>query len=584
MLLKKEYIHKNNDLFAHFLIILFLLFFAWDFFILFYHHFRIYSAHLILLVSAFIILANNRVFFTEVSQRLDLFSFQGASYLVIFNLVMMTVLVLFFLLLGQKYLLKPILILFLLITAVLSYFTQALGVIFEVDMVRNVVETIKDNNQQEALELLSPPLLWHVFLLGVLPSLGILWVDIQYKTFVKELLVRIVYAVGILLTVLALFMMNFKYMSFFSRENRDLRVYVVPVFPALSLYRYTRSEWAGKAIPFNVRGEDAVQYKPIKKRTVGIMVVGETARADHFSLNNYRQETNPLLKQQANLRNFSNVSSCGTSTAFSVPCMFSFLKRGDYSPVKAKKESNVLDVLTQAGIKTLWLDNNSSCKGVCERIESINYKKSPHPLKTAVYYANGEYYDAVVLDKLDQTIQHSDQDILLVFHSFGSHGPSYYKRYPKTFAQFKPYCKKSAPQECNSEEIKNAYDNTILYTDFILNQLIDYLKAHQDQYESFMLYASDHGESLGEKGIYLHGLPYILAPAAQTHVPMMVWFSENYIKNHQINMKQLKNKEKRAYSHDNLSHSLLGLYTVFSEVYQADEDMFSNREYRKQLQ
>lgn len=486
---------------------------------------------------------------------------------------MMAVLALFFLVIGQKYLLKPLLILFLMVSSIMSYFTQELGIIFEVDMVRNVVETIKDNNKQEALELLSPPLLWHVFLLGILPSFFVLLTNIQYKTATKEVLSRILYSFGVITVVLTMFMLNFKYMSFFSRENRDLRVYVTPVFPALSLYRYTRSEFAGKDIVFKERGNDAQQYKSHTERTVGILIVGETARADHFSLNGYKKETNPLLKKQ-NINNFSNVSSCGTSTAFSVPCMFSFLKKDDYSPLKAYKESNVLDVLSAAGIKTVWLDNNSSCKNVCNRIESINYKKAPHPYTNSPYYSHNEYYDAVIIDKLDKYIDKTNSDILIVFHSFGSHGPSYYKRYPKEFAKFKPYCQKSSPQECNSEEIKNAYDNTILYTDYVLNQVIEHLKSKQ--YESFMLYVSDHGESLGENGIYLHGLPYLLAPKAQTHIPLISWFSNNYTKNHQLDLRALQNNESTAYSHDNISHSLLGLYDVSSNVYQADKNMFQH--------
>ena len=538
---------------------------------------KISSVHLILFVSAFIILINNRVFFSEVSKRLDIYSLQGGSYVLTFSLMMIAVLALFFLIVGQKYLLKALLILFLIVSSIMSYFTQELGVIFEVDMIRNVVETIKDNNKQEALELLSPPLLWHVFLLGLLPSFFVLITNIQYKTASKEILSRIIYSVGVISVVLAMFMLNFKYMSFFSRENRDLRVYVTPVFPVLSLYSYTHNELASKDIVFEERGTDAQQRKQHKKRTVGIFIVGETARADHFSLNGYTKETNPLLKKQT-VYNFSNVSSCGTSTAFSVPCMFSFLKRGDYSPTKARKESNVLDVLTTAGIKTVWLDNNSSCKNVCDRIETINYKNAPHPFIDSPYYDHNEYYDAVITDKLDEFIDKTNKDILIVFHSFGSHGPSYYKRYPKEFAQFKPYCKKSSPQECNSEEIKNAYDNTILYTDYVLNQVIEHLKSKTDQYESFMFYASDHGESLGEKGVYLHGLPYWLAPKAQTHIPLIAWFSKDYVKNHQLDLNTLHANKDTNYSHDNISHSLLDLYDVSADVYQADKNMFLHKQ------
>ena len=534
---------------------------------------KISSVHLILLVSAFIILVNNKVFYSLLSERLDIFSLQGAGYILTFSVMMMAILALLFLIVGQKYLLKFLLILFLIVSAILSYFTQELGVIFEVDMVRNVAETIKDNNKREALELMSPPLLWHVFLLGILPSLFVLFTHIQYKTVAKELLRRIIYGVGIIATVVALFMLNFKYMSFFSRENRDLRVYVTPVYPITSLHKYIRSELGSDEIAFKERGNDAQQHKSHKKRTVGIFIVGETARADHFSLNGYAKETNPLLKKQA-IYNFSNVSSCGTSTAFSVPCMFSFLKRGDYSPIKARKQSNVLDVLTKAGVKTVWIDNNSSCKNVCDRIESINYTNAPHPYSDSPYYANHAYYDAIIADKIDKYIDQTDADILLVFHSFGSHGPSYYKRYPQEFARFKPYCQKSSPQECNSEEIKNAYDNTILYTDYVLNQVIEHLKAKSEDYESFMFYASDHGESLGENGVYLHGLPYFLAPKAQTHIPLITWFSSDYAKNHQIDLNTLKQQENSSFSHDNISHSLLGLFDVTADTYQADENMF----------
>ncbi len=521
---------------------------------------KLSSSTLILLVAAFIFVANNSVFFSSLNQRLDLLSLNGTVYIITFSLLMMLINALLFFIVGQKYLLKPLLVLFLMVSAIMSYFTQELGVIFDVDMIRNIAETVKDNNKQEALELLSAPLIFHVFLFGILPSLFVLFTQIQYKPFFKEIAHRLLYAVGLIILTASLFMLHYKYMTFFSRENNDLRVYVTPIYPALSLYRYIDDKFAGNEIAFTEIGKDAKQYKVSQTRTIGIMVVGETARADHFSLNGYSQETNPLLKQLP-VNNFSQVSSCGTSTAYSVPCMFSFLAKADYSPNKAEKESNVLDVLSTAGVKTVWLDNNSSCKGVCKRIETMNYKNQ------------GEYYDDFIIDKLDQYIDATDKDILIVFHSFGSHGPSYYKRYPETFAKFTPFCKNSTPQECNSEEIINAYDNTILYTDFVLNGIIEHLKQRKNA-EAFLFYASDHGESLGENGVYLHGLPYFIAPKAQTHIPMLSWFSDNFTQNHRINLAKLKQNEAKTYSHDNISHSLLGLFNVTSEVYQPDLDLF----------
>ena len=530
------------------------------------------SGQIIVLVSAIITLINNQVFFNSVTQRLELFSFAGAGYVITFYLLMMGILSLFLLVFGQKYLLKPLLIFFIMLSAILSYFNQELGTVFDIDMVRNVAETVKDNNQQEALELFSFPLILHVFLLGVLPSIFVIYVKINYKRPVKELLSRLTYSVAIIALVAIMILINFKYVSFFSRENRDLRVWITPLYPIRSTYSYLKDTIKTKQTPFLILGKDAKQIKQGKKRTVGIMVVGETARADHFSLNGYPLKTNPLLEKE-DIVNLSNVTSCGTSTAYSVPCMFSFLDHDDYTPAKAAKQSDVLDVLTQAGVKTIWIDNNSSCKGVCKRIESDNIRNNPDP--SSQYYSDGEYYDEKLLEEMQPFIENNQADTLIVLHTLGSHGPAYHRRFPEKFAKFKPYCKKSSPQECTDKEVSNAYDNTLLYTDYILTQAINFLKQHADDYESFLVYVSDHGESLGENGIYLHGLPYFLAPKAQTHVPFVAWFSDGFKNNHQINTNSLK--VDMPYSHDNLSHSLLGLFNVKSETYQANKDMFKTQ-------
>ena len=520
------------------------------------------SGQIIILASAIITLINNQVFFTSVMQRLELFSLSGAGYILTFFIVMMGVLCLFLLMFGQKYLLKPLIIFFIMLSAVISYFNQELGIVFDSGMIRNVVETIKDNNQQEALELLSFPLILHVFLFGILPSIFIVYTKINYKKTINELLSRFAYSSVVIALIAIMILINFKYVSYFSRENRDLRVWITPLFPILGAYKYVEDTHKNKTVPFKKLGGNAQQEKQSNKRTVGIMVVGETARADHFSLNGYPLKTNPLLEKEE-LLNFSNTTSCGTSTAFSVPCMFSFLSRDNYTPDKADKQSNVLDVLTQANIKAIWIDNNSSCKGVCKRIESHNIRNNPDP--SSRYYSDGEYYDEKLLEEMKPIIANNQADTLIVLHTLGSHGPAYHRRFPEEFAKFKPYCKKSSPQECTDEEVSNAYDNTLLYTDYILDKTIRFLKQHTDEYDSFLLYASDHGESLGENGIYLHGMPYFLAPEAQTHIPFIAWFSDGIKSNHKID---------QPYSHDNLSHTLLGLFKVKSEVYQADKDIF----------
>ena len=166
-----------------------------------------------------------------------------------------------------------------------------------------------------------------------------------------------------------------------------------------------------------------------------------------------------------------------------------------------------------------------------------------------------------------------NSDILIVLHALGSHGPKYYKRYPDEFSLFKPACKKATPQECTDKEIINAYDNTILYTDHVISQLINYLKTKQAENDTFLIYASDHGESLGENGVYLHGLPYFLAPEVQTHIPMLSWFSESYIQNEKLDMANMKTLQNKEVTHDYLSHSLLSAFDVKTMIYKSDYDL-----------
>lgn len=304
------------------------------------------------------------------------------------------------------------------------------------------------------------------------------------------------------------------------------------------------------------------------------MVVGETARADHFSLNGYPRQTNPCLEQRR-LLNYTRTTSSGTSTSFSVPCMFSFLTRRHFTPQKGASQSNVLDVLHQAGVRVVWIDNNSSDKGVCARIGSINLQHSPDP--ASPHYAHGGYYDEVLLEGLGSHLEGTDADVLIVLHTMGSHGPAYHRRYPPRFAKFRPFCGHDAPQHASIEEVVNAYDNTILYTDFVLDRMIAFLESIDGSCETFLYYVSDHGESLGENGVYLHGLPDVLAPAAQTHVPMLVWMSDRTAAVVAPDMALLQGRVDEPTSHDNVAHTLLGLFDVKTDLYRRELDLLRGK-------
>ncbi len=533
---------------------------------------KLSSISLILITAAFIALADNSIFWSSLVQRLDLLSLKGFGYAVTSFASIVGIMALIFLIAGQRFLLKPLLIFFLLTSSLVVYF-NGIGVIIDKSMILNMLETVKDQNTNEATELLSISLLWHLFLFGFLPSAFVLAVKVHYKKPLPELLTRFTYAIGVLVVIGALVMLNFKYVTYFSRENRDLRVMVNPHFPVSSVIKVVKDSYASDSVLFQVIGDDAIVAHNGRKR-VGIMVVGETARSDHFSLNGYRRATNPLLKKQ-DIVSFSDAWSCGTSTAYSVPCMFSFLDREDYSPDKAEKESNLLDVLTKAGVKVIWLDNNSSCKGVCARIESENFH---HDFDTAsIFYNQGEYTDEILLDKLDTLIDASNNDVLIVLHTLGSHGPAYYKRYPKTFTRFQPACESNAPHECGNDSVTNAYDNTIVYTDYVLNKTIEYLKYHANKYDAFMLYASDHGESLGENGIYLHGLPYMIAPNVQKKVPIIAWLSDGLKQVKGLTDVSMKACKEKHVSHDYLVHSLLNMFDVKTGIYKHNHDLFTGQ-------
>jgi lipid A ethanolaminephosphotransferase len=181
-----------------------------------------------------------------------------------------------------------------------------------------------------------------------------------------------------------------------------------------------------------------------------------------------------------------------------------------------------------------------------------------------------------MLSGLDEYInKQKKDDIIIILHQMGSHGPAYYERVPESFRKFKPFCKTNQLDQCTDEEISNAYDNTILYTDFFLSEVIDFLKKYDDRFETAMFYVSDHGESLGEHNIYLHGMPYFMAPKGVTNVPLILWFGKNLIQTENLDMDLLKLKSNKSISHDNVFHTLLGILEIETGIYKKEKDLKS---------
>jgi len=454
------------------------------------------------------------------------------------------------------------------VSAAAAYFMNHYGIMLDQDMIRNIFET----DRAEAMELLGPGLLFNVAVFGVLPSL-LLWRLLPARQKVTRIVLEKAGVIGLTLLVLAVAIVPFyKEYASMIRNHREIRYLLTPVNYLQSLYTFAADATSTPAVAAPI-GEDAAKgphWARVPRRVVTVLVVGETARADHFSLDGYERETNPQLAGR-HVINFSNVDSCGTATRVSLPCMFSNLDRADYSHDEARQRESLLDVLNHAGIDTVWLDNNSGCKGVCDHSPTW----TAAGLDIDGLCEDGECFDAVLLDKLEEAIQSADRDTVIVLHQNGSHGPAYYRRYPDEFRRFTPDCRSDDFADCTREEIVNSYDNTIYYTDYFLSQVIDRLESHSAAMDTALLYVSDHGESLGEFGLYLHGTPYFLAPEAQTHVPMLLWLSTPYRQDFAIDTTCLQGRKAERLSHDNVFHSVLGLLDIGTTDHRADLDLFS---------
>lgn len=477
----------------------------------------------------------------------------------------------FFTLFSSKYTTKPLLIVTFVVSSFVAYFMDAYSIVIDTEMIRNTLQT----NLNESTDLFSIKLVVYVLLLGVLPSFLVYKSNIVYKPLKGEILSKLKSLILSLVLVLVIIFSFSKFYTSFFREHKPLRYHVNPIYWIYSIGKYISNSLDSTPTTFKKIGLDAkidFTKEDDEVKELIIMVVGEAARADRFSLNGYEKETNPLLKKE-DIINFSNMYSCGTSTAVSVPCMFSFYSRDNYNYKKGVSTENVIDVLKDTGkVDILWRDNNSDSKGVALRVDFEDFKTP----ENNTICDDVECRDEGMLIGLDKYIkEHSDKDILIVLHQMGNHGPAYYKRYPKEFEKFTPVCKTNELSECTKEEVSNAYDNAILYTDYFLSKVINFLKPYSKNYETVMMYVSDHGESLGENGFYLHGMPYLIAPDTQKHVASFLWFGDGEIKR-EFSMDKLKSYSNKEFSQDNLFHTLLGIFEVETKVYDKKMDILND--------
>jgi len=517
----------------------------------------------ILTVAVFIMVSGNLSLFNGITNIYPV-TLNNIPLLISLFLFFFVLTAMFFLMICQSKFTRWLLAGFLIVTAISAYYMDHFGVIIDTVMIDNMMNT----DTREFMGLMSETLLFRIIIFGVVPA----WLVMKYTPRIHDYKVELKYRVRLVSTLLVMIVLlvipfTADYTSFF-REHKITRYYANPTYSVYSAVKFAIPPFvASRRTTFQKVATDAINLDPASSRKeLIILVVGETARADRFSLNGYKRITNPLLSKQ-DVVSFTNATSCGTSTGVSVPCMFSALGRKHYDKEKALDQENALDVLARNGIEVLWRDNNSDSKGVATRMEYQDFKTPTNNPD-----CDTECRDIGMLSGLEDYIQsRKDKDILIVLHQMGNHGPEYYRRYPKSFERFTPACQTGELRNCSRQEIDNAYDNAILYTDYFLSEVINFLKKFDNRYETAMLYLSDHGESLGEKNIYLHAAPYSTAPKEQTAIPAIAWVGKNF----DYKLADIKPYKNIDISQDDLFCTLLVSYEVVSNMCEAKNGMLN---------
>lgn len=461
---------------------------------------------------------------------------------------------------------KPVAAFFLLSAAACAHFMGSYGVVIDPTMMTNVVQT----NFTETRDLLSLRLLASLLLIAGLPLLWLMRQPVQRLGWRAQAARNLAGMVGGLMVLTVLIFALFADLSATMRNHKQIRYQITPLnafYSTAALLRQAQASPSGPPAPI---GMDARVAMPAAgtRPPLFLLVVGETARADRFSLNGYSRPTNPQLAT-LDVVSFRDVTSCGTSTAASLPCMFSHLGREGFG-AREHDHENLLDLAQRAGLAVLWIDNQSGCKGLCDRVPKVSASEGA----PAALCSDGECLDEALLRGLDQRLaalpaERRARGVLLVMHQMGSHGPAYWRRSPADGKPFQPECETNALQQCDVQAVGNAYDNSIAYTDRVLAGAIGWLKSQRGSFEPTMLYVSDHGESLGEKGLYLHGLPYSVAPREQTHVPLIVWTPSAQ------RTQCLASLRDQPLSHDHLFHSVAGALGIQASEYRVALDLFA---------
>ena len=471
---------------------------------------------------------------------------------------------------------KPVWIGILAAAGVAQHFMLGYGVVMDTAMLANTAQT----DVREVRDLLGLGLFADIALV-MLPAILVVIVPVKRTPWWPQLWKNAALFGGALALTGAAGFAMFGQLAPIVRSHMSLRYVVNPITG------FASAAWIGLAphfrksaalLPITAGTARGPSFARGGKPPLLVIVVGETARADHFGVNGYERDTTPELARIEGLWSFRDVRSCGTDTRASVPCMFSPLGREAFERRRAESE-NLLDVLQAAGLAVLWLDNQAGCKEVCARVPTASTTDLP-PATAARLCSDGECRDDALLEGLDARLaglpaERRARGTVLVMHPMGSHGPAYSKRSAPAQKRFLPECTNASLGDCERAEVVNAYDNSIVATDHFLAGTIAWLQRRAVSNAAALLYMSDHGESLGELGIFLHGLPYAIAPEAQKQVAFVAWIDDATAARRGIDRGCVAARRDAPLSHDHLFHSVLGLLDVATPTYGAPLDVFA---------
>ena len=531
---------------------------------------------LTVLTSLWLATACNLALWRELHRLPGLTGTQALSLTAIMGLLITLLTIALLSLAAWRWTLKPLFTVFCAAAAFGAYFMMSYGVVIDKTMMVNIAQT----DIRETRDLLNWRLLATVLVLGALPIYGLWRQPVRYARAGRQLATNLGLFTTALLAFVLVLMVFFQSIAPSMHTHTHVRYLINPLNSFYALGQLAAKPFQKDSSVVLPLGQDArlgAQYAGQDKPPLLLLVLGETARSGNFGVNGYPRNTTPELAAEQ-IASQRNAWSCGTSTAASLPCMFSNAGRAGYSE-RADNAEGVLDVLQHAGLAVLWVDNQSGCKGVCDRVHSARSVDAAHPPQPGLC-EGGECFDEVMLQGLEQRIaalpaEQRAKGVVVVLHQIGSHGPAYTQRSPAAFKRFMPECTNNALQSCTASEVVNVYDNSIAYTDHLLGLAIGWLKTQQAHSTPALVYVADHGESLGENNLYLHGMPYGIAPDVQKRVPWITWLSPGFEQRSHITTACLQKRLDTAISHDNYFHSVLGLMNVATGVYRDTLDIYA---------